>query len=166
MGGAPDSLDPDSHTRCAAVTLLLQIVHTTRSPESWAKSVMDTIFKLNPDKRAPGRLHRRRPASPPVTCPPRARSPNQPLGVKLLQLLFPFKVGRPFARLMPVLFRGHLRDGDKRYAHDELVAAFKEWEASVVASVPKDKLLIFRAEQGWEPLCKFLGVPVRVLACD
>jgi len=29
------------------------------------------------------------------------------------------------------------------------------------ATVPKDKLLVFEAKMGWEPLCKFLGVPVQ-----
>lgn len=32
----------------------------------------------------------------------------------------------------------------------------------VKAAVPPDQLLIFTVDQGWEPLCKFLGVPVPV----
>ena len=27
-------------------------------------------------------------------------------------------------------------------------------------TVPSEKLLVFEAKEGWEPLCKFLGVPV------
>ena len=27
-------------------------------------------------------------------------------------------------------------------------------------SAPKDKLLVFKCSEGWEPLCKFLGVPI------
>ena len=30
----------------------------------------------------------------------------------------------------------------------------------VVATVPKEKLLVYRPGDGWEPLCTFLGVPV------
>ena len=30
----------------------------------------------------------------------------------------------------------------------------------VMETVPKDKLLVWNVEEGWEPLCKFLGVPV------
>lgn len=26
--------------------------------------------------------------------------------------------------------------------------------------MPADRLLIFKASEGWEPLCRFLGVPV------
>lgn len=35
-----------------------------------------------------------------------------------------------------------------------------EHRARVRAVVPNDRLLVFRAEQGWETLCAFLGVPV------
>ena len=28
-----------------------------------------------------------------------------------------------------------------------------------MAEVPADNLLVFEVKQGWEPLCKFLGVP-------
>lgn len=28
------------------------------------------------------------------------------------------------------------------------------------AAVPADKLLVFSVDEGWEPLCKFLGVKV------
>jgi hypothetical protein len=46
--------------------------------------------------------------------------------------------------------------------HDRaaLLPAFERWNESVKAFVPKEKLLVFEAAQGWAPLCKFLGVPV------
>lgn len=37
---------------------------------------------------------------------------------------------------------------------------FEKWTQHVKASVPADQLLIYRVRDGWEPLCKFLGVPV------
>ena len=37
---------------------------------------------------------------------------------------------------------------------------FKRWNEAVIAEVPADKLLVFQAKDGWEPLCAFLGVPV------
>lgn len=40
------------------------------------------------------------------------------------------------------------------------IALYKKHDEKVKAHVPADKLLIFRPEQGWEPLCEFLGVPV------
>jgi len=35
---------------------------------------------------------------------------------------------------------------------------FLDWEAEVKRSFPADRLLVFRADQGWAPLCAFLGV--------
>ena len=37
---------------------------------------------------------------------------------------------------------------------------YNEWVAEVKRSVPADKLLVFDVKQGWDPLCKFLDVPV------
>ena len=38
------------------------------------------------------------------------------------------------------------------------VKFFKDWEEDVKKNVPEDKLLVFRASDGWDPLCRFLGV--------
>jgi hypothetical protein len=37
---------------------------------------------------------------------------------------------------------------------------YKKYNEEVIEKCPKDKLLIYNVKQGWEPLCKFLGVPV------
>ena len=37
---------------------------------------------------------------------------------------------------------------------------FKDHIEEVKAFVPEDKLLVFDVKEGWEPLCKFLDVPV------
>jgi Sulfotransferase domain len=39
------------------------------------------------------------------------------------------------------------------------IAAYDAWADEVRAAVPADKLLVFKATEGWEPLCAFLGVP-------
>lgn len=46
--------------------------------------------------------------------------------------------------------------------HDRaaMVAMFEAHNAEVIRSVPKDRLLVFEAKEGWGPLCDFLGVPV------
>jgi hypothetical protein len=36
----------------------------------------------------------------------------------------------------------------------------KEHEAAVLREVPAERLLVYSVDQGWEPLCAFLGVPV------
>jgi len=40
------------------------------------------------------------------------------------------------------------------------VRFFNDWNALVKKEIPADKLLVFEVRSGWEPLCKFLGVPV------
>lgn len=37
---------------------------------------------------------------------------------------------------------------------------FRRHTEKVVATVPKERLLVFEVSQGWGPLCDFLGVPV------
>jgi hypothetical protein len=36
---------------------------------------------------------------------------------------------------------------------------FNRWVEEVKATVPKDRLLVFEAKQGWKPLCEFLNLP-------
>ena len=50
----------------------------------------------------------------------------------------------------------HDRFEDKSYAID----LFEQHNAQVKASLPAEKLLVFDVKQGWEPLCRFLDVPV------
>ena len=42
----------------------------------------------------------------------------------------------------------------------KMVEYFNAWNQSVIDEVPPEKLLVFRASDGWEPLCAFLGVSV------
>jgi hypothetical protein len=37
---------------------------------------------------------------------------------------------------------------------------YLKWIEDVKKNIPKSKLLVFNAKEGWGPLCKFLGVPV------
>ena len=48
------------------------------------------------------------------------------------------------------------RIADKAFMTDY----FRRHSEEVIARAPKDRLLVFEAKQGWEPLCAFLGVPV------
>lgn len=43
---------------------------------------------------------------------------------------------------------------------ESAVAAFERHTATVRASLPPERLLLFDVRQGWEPLCRFLGVDV------
>jgi hypothetical protein len=51
-------------------------------------------------------------------------------------------------------FDGRLHDR----AHAKRV--FEQHNQAVVDTIPAERLLVYRAGDGWEPLCRFLGVPV------
>lgn len=57
-----------------------------------------------------------------------------------------------------MLFRG--RVGDKIHDRQFMTDYYRRHEAEVLASIPPERLLVFRATDGWAPLCEFLGVPV------
>jgi hypothetical protein len=52
------------------------------------------------------------------------------------------------------IFDGRLED------KDHAIRVYREHEARVKASVPAERLLVFEAREGWEPLCRFLDRPV------
>ena len=56
-----------------------------------------------------------------------------------------------------VIWQGRLRG---RFLHREsAIAIYKEHIAEVQRTVPADRLLVYRVDQGWGPLCAFLGLP-------
>jgi hypothetical protein len=76
---------------------------------------------------------------------------------KVLEIFTPF--GRKFGDMSHKLIwqrshRGTMDDPEKAMAH------YARHIEEVKAGVPPERLLIFTVDQGWEPLCKFLGVPV------
>jgi hypothetical protein len=64
----------------------------------------------------------------------------------------------PFKRFFEVLFLS--RFGDKIHDRQFMTDYFRRHEAEVLASIPQERLLVFRASDGWAPLCSFLGVPI------
>jgi hypothetical protein len=76
---------------------------------------------------------------------------------KVLELFTPF--GRKFGDMSRKLIwqrahRGTMNDRAKA------IAFYDRHIEEVKAALPKERLLVFSADQGWEPLCKFLGVPI------
>jgi hypothetical protein len=41
-----------------------------------------------------------------------------------------------------------------------MIDVFNRHNEEVKRTIPADRLLVFEAAQGWEPLCRFLAVPV------
>jgi hypothetical protein len=50
--------------------------------------------------------------------------------------------------------------GDRIDDREFMTDYFRRWNEAVIAEVPAEKLLVFQAKDGWQPLCDFLGVPV------
>jgi hypothetical protein len=61
-------------------------------------------------------------------------------------------------RFFTVLFRN--RFGDKVNDRQFMTDYYRRHEEDVLTSIPPERLLVFRATDGWGPLCDFLGVPV------
>ncbi len=65
--------------------------------------------------------------------------------------------------LMAEFFRLTVFDADieRRLGNREkMVEYFNTWNQSVIDQAPAERLLVYKAGDGWEPLCDFLGVPV------
>ena len=61
---------------------------------------------------------------------------------------------RPFFASFAGPIVEHLHD------RDFLIRHFLDHTEEVKRSIPPERLLVYEAGQGWEPLCQFLGVPV------
>ena len=112
-----------------------KIIHTIRDPESWYQSASQTIIWAS--KPSFGRIFK-------------------------LMIKLPFKP--ELRKQMPILkFNGNLieREFGKDYKNkEEVIRRFNKHNETVLNTVPKERLLVFDAKEGWEPLCNFLGVPV------
>src|ERR1043165_4691710 len=111
-----------------------KVVLSYRDPESWWKSASNTILKP-----IPGALH--------------VVARFMGLFNKNLSY-FP----RIFKSVTAAAFDGMFQG--KRDDKEFMLKLYNEWVEEVKRSVPPEKLLIHQAVEGWEPLCKFLGVPV------
>jgi Sulfotransferase domain len=63
-----------------------------------------------------------------------------------------------FIPFVDALIRNGLLGG--KIERESSIALFNRHIEEVKASVPADRLLVFRVDQGWAPLCEFLGKPV------
>jgi hypothetical protein len=66
--------------------------------------------------------------------------------------------GTPWYDMVTDLMRSTFTD--RRDDPAAAMAAFEAHNASVLAEAPAERLLVWQATDGWEPLCAALGVPV------
>jgi hypothetical protein len=76
---------------------------------------------------------------------------------KVLELATPF--GRKFGDMARKLIWQRSHQGTMEH-REQAIACYHQRIAEVKAAVPPARLLVFSADQGWQPLCDFLGVPV------
>lgn len=112
-----------------------KIIHTTRDPESWYKSFSETILYA-----------------------------TQPDFKRILKMMIRLPFSSTLRKKMRVLkFNGAMiRNmlGKNFNGKQAAITMFNLHNQDVLATVPKDRMLIYDVKQGWEPLCKFLNVPV------
>ncbi len=104
-----------------------KIIMTTRSPQSWLRSVRATVGSQE--------HHEQLWASPVGT---------------LVGSVFGY-VALKYPSLGAAFVEGQ---------EEIAMAAFEDWQEDVRRTIAPERLLVFEAEQGWVPLCEFLGVPV------
>jgi len=112
-----------------------KFVHTDRDPNSWFESAASTIF-----------------------------SPTPPT-IKELKLIFgSMDSATKRNRLRAIRFASHsIREGlfrGKTKDKKSTIDIYTEHNKNVKARIPSDKLLVFKIEDGWDPLCNFLGLDV------
>jgi hypothetical protein len=54
----------------------------------------------------------------------------------------------------------HRLFGNRLDDRSHTIATFERHNRAVQAAIPAERLLVYEVSRGWEPLCRFLGVPV------
>lgn len=114
-----------------------KVVLTVREPESWYKSVKETIYQGNVD------------------------STFFPMNV----LNYLTGMNRFFEMAWNLGSKSGNRFNEGMFeavgqGEAQAIAYFNNWNEKVKQKVAKDRLLIFNVKEGWAPLCDFLGVAV------
>lgn len=108
----------------AALYPKAKVILSTRDPDSWYDSVMNTIYRSSTGMR--------------TSADPMMKAAGDWV----------------FDIIWNGVFDGRIEDR----AH--AISVYNAHVARVKATLPSSRLLVFEAKQGWEPLCKFLGVAV------
>ena len=90
------------------------------------------------------------------------RDPDQWFESTQATIFSPESIKRMIAGPMAAFVKktAHSAFGDRIHDRDFMVEKFKQHYAEVERTIPASRLLVYEVKQGWEPLCRFLNVPV------
>lgn len=109
-----------------------KVILTVRNADSWYNSCCKTIFNAMP------------------------HWPHNTLGMRIGMML-----GLPtpnFREMVNLVVHEQALGGS--VDEEEIKKRYNAHNEAVIRECPPEKLLVFEAKQGWEPLCKFLGKPI------
>jgi hypothetical protein len=112
-----------------------KVIHTIRDPESWYQSCIETIFWA-----------------------------SRPDASRIINMMVRLPFSKNLRNRFPVLkYNGMMLE--REFGKDlkdkaTVIKKYNERNEEVLATVPKERLLVFKSQEGWEPLCNFLNVPV------
>jgi hypothetical protein len=113
-----------------------KVILTVRDPERWYDSARTTIYAATQGRSA---------------------TPAARLLYGLLARANP-RAGHGFRTVQETVWDGTMEG--KFEDRDAAIRIFQEHNSEVIAAIPPEQLLIFDVNEGWQPLCAFLGVPV------
>lgn len=109
-----------------------KVILTYRDPDSWFKSFKSTLVYMQPD------------------------APECPFGVRVA-----FAMGLPCARAAEMLNKVITRDCfNNDWSDENILRSYIRHIETVKKICAKERLLVFDVQEGWKPLCDFLGVAV------
>ncbi|XP_057299277.1 uncharacterized protein LOC130629918 [Hydractinia symbiolongicarpus] len=112
-----------------------KVLLNIREPKSWERSMNETIIKMADDDQFPECI--------------------------FLSLGFFKSYLMPTKLMQRALFQTERsREMISSLKSGNGVAYYNRWVEEVKRNVPEEKLLVYSVKEGWEPLCKFLNVPI------
>jgi hypothetical protein len=113
-----------------------KVIHTTRDPERWLDSIQETLFRR------------------------RQRMTSLPGRAAVLLSSMLDTDYAPMAKLIQTTIESQTFKSPAERTPERAIELFKAHTNDVVETIPASRLLIFDVKSGWDPLCKFLDVPV------
>ena len=115
-----------------------KVIHTLRDPDEWYESASATIFWA-----------------------------SKPYSLRILKLAVHLPFSSEARRRIPVLMYNRklseLEFGKDLKNKEKVIKRYNKHYEEVIKTIPDDRLLLFDPKSGWEPLCKFLKLPVPLI---